>query len=1364
MISPHPLPARAAVAVLLAGLAWIAPPAAQGADWEDLPHFEASADQLLAAATSAADVEGDVVILLEDVSYNWDPEGRVHSTFHQVYLVRTKAALEGWGLTEAQWSPWHQARPEIRARVIGPSGTEHWLDPTSVAEAAVAQLDPTMFDDDRLLRAPLPGMTTGAVVEEQIVYQDLEPFFAGGGVTRIPVGEFVPVLTSRIHLEAPTSLELRWRTDGIEPRVKKRRSRSVERVELEFTDLQPLSDLESFLPPDRMPLPYVEFSTARSWGDVARRYHTLFGETLSDEGLEPLVEHVLAGPQEREGQVRAALAAVRERVRYTAVEFGQQSIVPYPTTETLARGYGDCKDQAALLVAVLRAAGIEADVALLRAGPGPDINADMPGLELFDHAIVRVAGDPEIWIDPTAQFTPAGELPLGDQGRLALLARTDVTGVVRTPQPPSSATLYREVREITLPVEGPARIIEDTSARGWIGDSLRYSFADGDDDAIGSHLDEYAWEMYSADGLDAWEIDRGDEGAGGPFRIRLDLSGALTSYATGAEASSSLNPLVVLTWLPQPVTLLPSEGGGALDTREHPLAVPRHRAELVVHIAAAAGYQLQALPDGRTVRCGPAVLEETYTILKGGTVEATYVVDTGEGVLTPAEAEELRRAVNDLELRAPIALIFHQEGEVHLAHGRIAEAIAAYDALIETHPEEGLYRSLRGAAMLPASFGEAARAEARRAVEMDPESPSAWRYLAYVLMHDIYGRELQWPFDRSGAIGALERALALDPDDLLASQNLALVLEHDERGWRHGRNADLQRAAQLYRDIRARHPAPDLDLRLGFVLYHAGEHAELQALTREMQPGMARDALRFASIALSDGPDQVIVEANRQAMGGATKGAELQEAGRLLLQTRHYAEAAALLRGAAKDSTNPVALRQQASRIEQIQPYEQVFAETTGPEGVVLRLMSALFEPGTDPEELRELFRDDVADEQGDEKALVQTLAEMRALLRQEGVSPGVVLDLEFGALTFDVEGDDRTGYRIRGSSPDGKSLDAMFVVKQRGEYRIQGSWTVPSGVGHEALERAGRGDLEGARRWLGWAADELPPVAPETADPLAVSPFQLLWRDAEEADRSRIRLAAAALAAPHRGMLAAPILEKARKGELSAGEAIAVDRALSVAYASADEHEPALEAARRLAAAVPDHPLPVRRQIYALMELDRQDEAMELAEQLAVRFARDESAVRMVAAVAEAQGDPERAIRVLREMDAAGLAGPRSLNQLAWFLLFVDPGSGEAVEIATRATTGSPTLESATMHTLATVLAEQGRIQEAREVLVLALDQLDSAEELPDVWWYVIGRMAEEYALDQVAIDAYERVPDSEGSLTTSVLARRRLAGLGGD
>ena len=87
------------------------------------------------------------------------------------------------------------------------------------------------------------------------------------------------------------------------------------------------------------------------------------------------------------------------------MEFGESSLVPQFPSQTLKRGYGDCKDKAVLLAAMLRSAGVPASLALLNSGPGRDINPDLPGMGMFDHAIVYVpasGADSELWVDATA--------------------------------------------------------------------------------------------------------------------------------------------------------------------------------------------------------------------------------------------------------------------------------------------------------------------------------------------------------------------------------------------------------------------------------------------------------------------------------------------------------------------------------------------------------------------------------------------------------------------------------------------------------------------------------------------------------------------------------------------------------------------------------------------------------------------------------------------------------------------------------------------------------------------------------------------------------------------------------------------------
>jgi transglutaminase-like putative cysteine protease len=118
--------------------------------------------------------------------------------------------------------------------------------------------------------------------------------------------------------------------------------------------------------------------------------------------------------------IAARLATLLHRnVRYTGVEFGQAAVVPATPSEVQQRRFGDCKDKSALLVAMLRAVGLQANVALLRSGYGLDVDQNVPGLDLFDHAIVYLDGSKPLWIDATANELRVGILPSGDQGRFA---------------------------------------------------------------------------------------------------------------------------------------------------------------------------------------------------------------------------------------------------------------------------------------------------------------------------------------------------------------------------------------------------------------------------------------------------------------------------------------------------------------------------------------------------------------------------------------------------------------------------------------------------------------------------------------------------------------------------------------------------------------------------------------------------------------------------------------------------------------------------------------------------------------------------------------------------------------------------------
>ncbi len=149
---------------LLAPLALASVPlfaAGPAAPWEGAAFTGDPAAVARAAARIQGEEGDDVVVLLMEASYSFDEAGRETYSQRLVYRILTAGAHESWSTVEEGWEPWHQARPEIRARVITPDGAEHLLDPATIAENSATRDAADMFEDGRVLRAPLPATRAG---------------------------------------------------------------------------------------------------------------------------------------------------------------------------------------------------------------------------------------------------------------------------------------------------------------------------------------------------------------------------------------------------------------------------------------------------------------------------------------------------------------------------------------------------------------------------------------------------------------------------------------------------------------------------------------------------------------------------------------------------------------------------------------------------------------------------------------------------------------------------------------------------------------------------------------------------------------------------------------------------------------------------------------------------------------------------------------------------------------------------------------------------------------------------------------------------------------------------------------------------
>jgi cellulose synthase operon protein C len=212
--------------------------------------------------------------------------------------------------------------------------------------------------------------------------------------------------------------------------------------------------------------PYLHISTYAGWEELARWYWRLVEDQLaSDQNLTRVAAEATAGATTVLDKVRAVHRFVLENTRYVALEFGIHGYKPYRVSQVLSRRFGDCKDKASLMLALLREVGVESELVLLRTRRGGRVEVSPASLAVFDHAIVYVPAL-SLYMDGTAEFAGLDELPFEDQGVTALRVGPRTATLVETPvlRPASNRAVRRW--QVELDENGTARIEEEIAVSG----------------------------------------------------------------------------------------------------------------------------------------------------------------------------------------------------------------------------------------------------------------------------------------------------------------------------------------------------------------------------------------------------------------------------------------------------------------------------------------------------------------------------------------------------------------------------------------------------------------------------------------------------------------------------------------------------------------------------------------------------------------------------------------------------------------------------------------------------------------------------------------------------------------------------------
>ncbi|MFN7133350.1 MAG: DUF3857 domain-containing transglutaminase family protein, partial [Myxococcales bacterium] len=370
----------------------------------------------------------DSVVLADLNATRVFPSGMASRYRQIVVRAQTARGVEDERNQWISYSPDRQDIKILRARVIRPDGSV--IETHTSSERSLSDEGSRLYYDARARIISFPNLSPGDVVELAYRLDDtandnlLSDYF--GDI------EVIQGSSPKAHFDYYLSM----------PRGRTIYSNQIALQGLTHTQQEQkdgstlhrwsVRDVPRFVAEPGMPgaaevLPTLHVSTYKDWESVGRYYWGLVRDQLTptDEVKATAREIAKGIPAHDElALVRAVYEFVVTRTRYVGLEFGIHGYKPYRVDKVLARRFGDCKDKASLMHAMLKVFGVDSRLVLLRMKRMGRLEANPASLSAFNHAILYVPKF-DLYLDGTAEFHGLKELPSEDRTAAILIIEPD---------------------------------------------------------------------------------------------------------------------------------------------------------------------------------------------------------------------------------------------------------------------------------------------------------------------------------------------------------------------------------------------------------------------------------------------------------------------------------------------------------------------------------------------------------------------------------------------------------------------------------------------------------------------------------------------------------------------------------------------------------------------------------------------------------------------------------------------------------------------------------------------------------------------------------------------------------------------------
>jgi hypothetical protein len=442
----------------------------------------------------------------------------------------------------------------------------------------------------------------------------------------------LPVISSRYTLTLPSG----WRAEAVtfnhpnvEPRVNGT-SYTWELANLPPVPLEPLSPSLSHLVP-RLAVSYyppantpsLTIKTFANWSEVAVWMSELEDPQVQVDDALARKAYELTALAKTEFEKIRAIASYVQNIQYISIQTGLGrggGYRPHSSTEVFAKSYGDCKDKANLMRAMLKVVGIEAVAVSIYSGDPNYVRANWPSPQQFNHCIIAVKVTDQtqsntivehaklgrlLIFDPTDSETPLGDLPYYLQGSLALVDSKTSTELVKMPITPPEMNQLERVATLQLQADGAIAGQIQENANGQTAARFRTEFRRLSKPDYNGMIER--WLTSGATSARLNKIEPNDNAGDGKFTLNVEFS---------ATAYGQLMQGRLLVFKPAVVSRRESLALTSAQ-RKHPVVLRANAYSETVKVQLPAGFAVDEVPDAVKIETPFGSYMTSYEVIGG---------------------------------------------------------------------------------------------------------------------------------------------------------------------------------------------------------------------------------------------------------------------------------------------------------------------------------------------------------------------------------------------------------------------------------------------------------------------------------------------------------------------------------------------------------------------------------------------------------------------------------------------------------------------------------------------------------------------------------------------------------------------------